>query len=1001
MNSLIQTSRIREAIRSRDPDLLHRAEQLIARASQLLPHTLSTFPSGTEHGPPHTVTVEQIASMLVTDALLSALSDDELFFLLLGFHYHDLGMAGTEVDNATAAGREQARREHAVSIARKIVESRQALGFEDENEAAVLGDICRGHRPNRNADGRASWDDLDKDRILGPGRSIRLRLLSAIVYASDELHIGADRAPERVAQWKQIVSEESRPHWERHAAVTGPALINDQLTFDVRPKTPALEEDLRRHVLRKALLAVDDLNRQAEAEGLATPIRRVLLRWQRSHIWQLLMLRCLADERPLGEQQIVERVLTAFQNMPGDRTDLSGLCDESNVTTEALRAEIGRTTAELIQDGRLSPGTLLPPCYMLASTGRQSRWALDLARSADDMDRRCTGPYAADHEFTLLRASYGQRYVADAVTPAVRQGYSVDLALEKADSRVRSLIEKSPTACRLVSDIAPPPSGLVKRDLLAGGVLFGFLVDVLRDPELLLDPDTRKAAKTLARDMTDQLPKFLTFLEELALIGGWTLEQISGVLLHPAETQPQNPLDTEAHVTISHTIPRTYPMPSTGFAYLALAGIRSGTNVSLLNTPESRLQVDVAEALSPKNAVESAPVMVSIGPGHAVPAARLDMRCKIEVDTANCAVHLLGYGLGEPEATSLPIVVEMSPPRRFPQETTGKATFSPRPNCMTVGDLATYQQMAELISRKGAQLKLTVAKIGQSLAQMSFPPTKSRIPTEFVQPDLLAALLKIDTRIPLPLFVSHEDAVAITSAAPADAPTVYRQIIDRLRDDKRDITTLYLVRDTASGVAYQEEFLGFLPGVTFNSPQLDDPAKQEFLDEQWKKREQVMGITCYMVQPADEIAQAVIQWAEDSSPPFPGIHVWKDASVPHHCKAISQTDFLPAIDRQWYRELPMRVTVRPLTREEELQIEVAYWQSVGDTRRAQLAEERLQAVNASVSQPETLFQDTPSTPPLLPPQVDEGHSQTASEATPAVAENGVPESISGCEPSPE
>ena len=55
------SSRIRDAIRSRNPVLLRRAEQLIARASQLLPHTLSTFPSGTDHGPQHTITVEQIA----------------------------------------------------------------------------------------------------------------------------------------------------------------------------------------------------------------------------------------------------------------------------------------------------------------------------------------------------------------------------------------------------------------------------------------------------------------------------------------------------------------------------------------------------------------------------------------------------------------------------------------------------------------------------------------------------------------------------------------------------------------------------------------------------------------------------------------------------------------------------------------------------------------------------------------------------------------------------
>ena len=102
------------------------------------------------------------------------------------------------------------------------------------------------------------------------------------------------------------------------------------------------------------------------------------------------------------------------------------------------------------------------------------------------------------------------------------------------------------------------------------------------------------------------------------------------------------------------------------------------------------------------------------------------------------------------------------------------------------------------------------------------------MPIDFVQPDLLAALLTIDPRIPVPMFISEEDAAAITSAAPAEAPIVYRRIINRLRENKREITTLYLVRESASGVAYQEDFLGFLPEVTFNSPKLDDPTKQEF-----------------------------------------------------------------------------------------------------------------------------------------------------------------------------
>ena len=943
MSSPNQLSRIREALRSRNPGLLNRAERLIAQADQLSPHTLSTFPSGTEHGPPHTATVEQIASMLITDALLMALSDHELFFLLLGFHYHDLGMAGTEADNATASGRRQVRDEHAVSIAHRIVESWREIGFEDENEAVVLGEICRGHRPAR-SDGRASWDAINEVQILRPGCSVRLRLLSAVVYASDELHIGADRAPDRVRYWKKIGSDDARPHWERHQEIVGPDVIKDCLAFDVRPRTIALEEDLRRHVLRKALLAVDDLKRFAEAAGLVAATRPVVIRWQRSLIWQLLTVRSLADEPPLSKQEIVERILVAYQTSAQGNTDLADLCREENAAVEDIKVQIGRTVEELVRLGQLSPDGSSPPRFTLASTGREcamgARFGQSSRRCRSTMQRTvCSRP-----RVQLLRGHYGKRYVTDVVTPAVKYGYSVDLSLEKADSPVRLLIERSPTACRFVSDIAPMPSA-VKRELLAAGILVGFFMDVLRDPDLLLEADTRKAARTLARDVADQLPRFLSFMEELALIGGWTMEQVMGVLVHPFESLPADlpDADSDVKVTVTQTLPQTYPTPSTGFAYLTLAGLRAGIMVSLLDRPESRLEITVPEQLAPKKTGGSDPTMISMGPPQSLPAARFDLRCKMEIDAANGVVRLIGYDLGDPEAASLPLVAEISPPMRFPQETTGKANISARPACMTVGDLAKHRQMTELIRREGTRLEVIVAKTDRPLAEMRFPPTGPLLSNEIAQPDLLAALLAIDPQIPLPLLIRKEDAAAITSADPAERPAVYRRTIDDIGQAKPEITTLYLVRAAASGMAFQEEFLGFLPDVPFQ-PKVGDPEKQQFLDEQWQKREQIMGITCYMVKTAEEIAQAVIRWAEDRSPPFPGIHIWKDASVPHHCKAISQTDFLPAIDRQWYRELPMRVVVRPLTREEELEVEVAYWQSVGDVRRAELAEERLQAV---------------------------------------------------------
>ena len=91
--------------------------------------------------------------MLVTDALLT-LSDHELFFLLLGFHYHDLGMAGTEADNATAsgqgAGSPGACCQHS-SKDRRVLERR--LDSRTRTKRQFLGEICRGHRPARNMTG--------------------------------------------------------------------------------------------------------------------------------------------------------------------------------------------------------------------------------------------------------------------------------------------------------------------------------------------------------------------------------------------------------------------------------------------------------------------------------------------------------------------------------------------------------------------------------------------------------------------------------------------------------------------------------------------------------------------------------------------------------------------------------------------------------------------------------------------------------------------------------
>src|SRR5204863_3605441 len=104
------------ALRSRDSGLADQAARLIQQSARFLEYTLSTFPGGTDHTQRHTRTVEKIARMVLSDEFLAVMTSDELFFLAVACHYHDLALAGTEADDKTAESREQVRRDHAVRI---------------------------------------------------------------------------------------------------------------------------------------------------------------------------------------------------------------------------------------------------------------------------------------------------------------------------------------------------------------------------------------------------------------------------------------------------------------------------------------------------------------------------------------------------------------------------------------------------------------------------------------------------------------------------------------------------------------------------------------------------------------------------------------------------------------------------------------------------------------------------------------------------------------------
>src|SRR5262249_8783797 len=135
-----------KVLRLRNATLADQATRLIGEAHRVLEYTVSTFLGGTDHTRRHTTAVEQIGRMLLPDGFLAALTDEELFFLAVACHYHDLAMAGTEADDRSPESREQVRREHSLRVGRIVKDKWAELGFENERIASVLAEICRGHR---------------------------------------------------------------------------------------------------------------------------------------------------------------------------------------------------------------------------------------------------------------------------------------------------------------------------------------------------------------------------------------------------------------------------------------------------------------------------------------------------------------------------------------------------------------------------------------------------------------------------------------------------------------------------------------------------------------------------------------------------------------------------------------------------------------------------------------------------------------------------------------
>lgn len=918
--------RLRSVLGNRNPTLLKEVEQLVDRATPMLLHSYGTFSSGTSHTSEHTHRVEKIAGQLLPDTLLSEFTDYEIGLLILACHFHDLGMVGTEADNETQESRDRVRQEHAVSIGDRIRKDWSGLGFPNETMADILSLICKGHRPKR-VNGVATWENLPEFRILGPDKDVRVRLVSSVVYAADELHIGEDRATKREEDYLEIKSETSRPHWRRHQAIQGPVNRGDLLCFEGTVSSTIFEKDLR-HSLAKAFGAVHEMNSQMAKNGLTRRANGIGFVWNRSDVWTSLIGTVCSDLQPRLNLDIAKEVEAMFRDSMTECADISGLCKEED-SNDARMQQIANSLEHLCTRQFLSGDT---KTLQLNSSSRTARYLFELARKADEIESHCDDADRSMHEYRLYESAFGQRYVREHLKPTLEQRFAVDLSSTSSGKHLSNVLENSPTAARILQLAKPPESPMVQTDLFMFACVAGLFSDLVNVPEKILEVSYRQSVDALCQAAASRLPEFLLFLKELAIIRELTHEQVCEAAAAHV-TPPESKAIKLDSVTIN--VSQSFPVnrPEWSMGHLLLARSRANTSISIRNSAFASLKVRVdGESSIPKDAE---PVSIGVGPGVPTPAQTGSFRGALVEDAMTQSIRI-EFGKLEYEETKRPVLLQFSPTVGNTLTSIGSAScrFSIVHSDLTVNDVLLLSRL-----KSNKDWRCEAYLLGKPLI------TKNSIEFGIERVDKDVSILHgIDPQFPLPLHILNEHSSRIEKAQDSDVKEIVATIVDEISASKPIFTSFFLRFATIDGEDYYEEYLGWIPKtINVTSVTFDETESTQSIEfEKARSGEIEYKVETTFREGFAELAEEIRIWTKDPSQSFPWRLNHDQKHEFYYGTTRASMTFHRVVDRTWHFERRVVFGFRPVTKSERYELEMEYWNSKGDGPRAALLSELFQ-----------------------------------------------------------
>ena len=233
-----------------DPQLHGRYKNCVVVSSQMLQRYRSTFPEYTDHSTMHALKIVDSCNRLIGDQL-DRLTADDLYVLLMGALFHDVGMGISKKDFYSFCSeigsieadsfdseelQEQIRKNHHELSGWFVRKYWQIFDIPNDAYAEAIIQVCRGHRKTDLLDP----EDFPEMFFVAEDHGVALPYLAALIRLADELDIAADRNSTLLYDPMRIRNDISRMEFLKHQSIQAAEILPDCVLVKAESDDPTV-----------------------------------------------------------------------------------------------------------------------------------------------------------------------------------------------------------------------------------------------------------------------------------------------------------------------------------------------------------------------------------------------------------------------------------------------------------------------------------------------------------------------------------------------------------------------------------------------------------------------------------------------------------------------------------------------------------------------------------------------------------------------------------------